>query len=122
MESFLDSGKVFDLDPEGWICCTFLSSFRKTTWATGSKEDVEKAPGLSPGPATQMAQLRLGQGPSNQPAHGERVCWRIHHLGASWMFRAGDVTGWLFYKNQKNIFFFFHNWVFTAEHIVGFKF
>lgn len=62
MESFLDSGKVFDLDPEGWICYAFLSSFRKTTWATGSKEDVEKAPGLSPGPATQMAQLRWARG------------------------------------------------------------
>lgn len=36
MEGFLEE-KVFDLSPEAWVNCASLSSFRKTSWATGSK-------------------------------------------------------------------------------------
>ena len=85
----------------------------------GQKEDVEKAPGLRPGLATRKAQIQLGQGPGNRPAHEERVCWQIHPPGASWMFKARNVTGWPFHKNPDT--FSFDNWVFTAEYTVGFQ-
>lgn len=55
----------------------------------GQKEDVEKAPGLRPGLATRKAQVQLGQGPGSEPAHEERLCWQIHHPGASWVSGIG---------------------------------
>lgn len=36
MDGFLEE-KVFDLGPEEWTYCASLSSFRKASWATGSK-------------------------------------------------------------------------------------
>lgn len=95
MEGFLEE-EIFDLGPEG-SCVLPLAHSERLLVLLGQKEDVEKAPGLRPGRATRAAQIQLDQRPSNQPAHGERVCGQIHHPGASWPLRASHVTGWLFH-------------------------
>lgn len=72
MEGFLEE-KDFDLGPAEWVYHASLSSFRKTSWATGSKGGCRESSWLETSPGNSDGSDPVGPQPSNQPAHGERV-------------------------------------------------